>query len=314
MVNSRVGLFTFIVLFVASTNLVFATDVPKGGTDVDVSNLGNLLTLSLTNKTCNPARDITVTIYNKGGQAVPNINEMDIIGKHDAVDDNLSGSLYKDKSESNRDDNEGDENHVDSTPDKTCRTILENYETAFIACNDTVTLNIVLSGNAPSNSFVKVSFSHKNADDKRHYTKCVEPNIPDPNGKTPVPIPIPRGTKLDLSGAVNHTGGQITYLYLLSPTGNPFVSALVEPPYDASTVEINGRNIKFTLNPPVPDSCDVEYVFELTYPPADDSTKVLMDIREIYIPTLSEWGLIIMTGLLLTVGAVVIVRRRLVAA
>ena len=308
MLKSRLFLSTAVVLLVVCATLVLGTDVPRGGVDIDVSNLGNLLSLSLTNKTCQDARDITVTIYNTGGQAVPNINEMDIAGKQDAVDDNLNGRLYTSATEAKRDDNEGVQDPVDSTPGTTCRTILENVE-APIKCNDTVTLDIVLSGNAPANSFIKVTFSHKNAKDKRHYSKCVVPPIPDSNGQTPVPIPIPRGTDKALSGAVNHTGGPITHLYLFPPGNNRFVSALVEPPYDASTAEINCGKIKFILNPPVPDSCDVEYVFELADPPADDSTSVLMDISETPIPTVSQWGLIIMAGLLLTAGAVVIWRR-----
>ena len=233
-------------LLVLASTVALAHDIPDGGDDVDQGAGGSLINLTLRNTCRGGAHDVTVTIYKEDGGAVPNITGMDDTGNTtDKVDDNNNGKI-----------DAGETDNTDDEPGTTCRLIFTNYT---VGKNGTIELTINLADNTTAGTKLKVRFSKKSRDGV-HYDLCYVGSL---DGFEPVPIPLPIGTHLGATAAINYVDEEIASVLLHAPEDNPFVSAVVDSPYHNSSVQVTAEVVTIDLIPDLPSSDSAEISFQL---------------------------------------------------
>lgn len=218
-----------------------ATEVPRGGAEICTDAGSGQVVLKLKNTTGEAAEDVTISVINKEGNAVPNITEVDVLGTDkDHVDDNGDGDLG---TGDDADSNEADT--TDSSPGATCKSILSG---ATVAKNGTVDVTVKLSDNLPAGTCFRVKFSTKIGD--THYDLCsllpLDPGAPFV------------ATTLDYGAAqvapalvVDDPSLGIQVIQLFTTPDNPVVDVKLPDPY-VPFVTFEGGACIVQIDPPLP--------------------------------------------------------------
>ena len=249
-------------LLIAASGAVAQTDVPRGGADICVGAGSAQALLTIKNKTGVAAKDVTISIYNTEGNAVPDITEVDILGTtKDHVDDNGDG----DTTDADGDTDPNEDDTTDSSPGKTAKSILESGQ---MNNNSTQNVTVKLSGNLPAGSCFRVKFSTDIGG--THYDLCSTIPVDPFTGQGGTFISY--GAAQAAPGLTTEPGFAIASLVVKVDPLNPLMSVELPEAYADSFVEVFGDGAFIQFVPPVPGGEVTDIGFGYMEPPFLETT------------------------------------------
>lgn len=207
---------SFLLLALAAP-AAWATDVPRGGTTIDIGPGSKNQVLTLKNTTGEKGCDLTLTVF---GAGAPNIEEVDVLGAgSDTVDDDNDGALGGA--------NENDT--TDSSPDTTCRTIFNGFK---VNNNGTISVTVQFSANLPATAKLKVRFSTEIAG--KHWDLCAATDL----SQLPLLTEVPIGTHLANFAVTNLEPFPVQEFHVMTPLEMPITDVVMLPPFDLANVQL----------------------------------------------------------------------------
>lgn len=294
----------------ASQISVSAVDVPDGGNTVKVGSGGSTVKVTVKNTAKESRKDITISVFqqNEGGGAVPDITGINIVGEStDQVDDDMDGMIDAGTPEDNQSDDDG-----------TTTTVLRSIMTGSASWGkgSSKSVEITFSGNTPEGAALRIKLSKKGEDDKHYDVLQHQRTGPLGEGQALVSIGSPRVAVTIQNLCID----PINTLQIVGTSTNQFLSIALESPFQSSGISHDGVTATIDFVPPLATKEFANFLIVLTgdvTEPNGEFDLVFSSIDpaecEVDIPTVSEWGLVALTLVLLTAGTIVL-RRRAVAS
>ncbi|NLO51508.1 MAG: hypothetical protein GX103_10180 [Bacteroidales bacterium] len=275
-------------------------EVGRGGTEIEVGN-ASPKTLELRNTTGKTIKDVWVNVISGDGTKITKMNlyKKDGTDLDDKVDDDMDGQLQ----------NGEDDNDFPAGGVTKGRTILGDDIISHATGKRDFKLVIHFD---PMGNNVKIKVMLSEEDNTGYHTNvCIDTPLNDGGGL----CSIPGGNDLVSTDIINNGINPVSVLTAMcSPDLYVFENVSLKAPFENSIVTVQDDIVYIELHPFLSPNDSLTMFANLSNPVESESEiQVTCNYSEA-IPTLSEWGVIILLLLVLAVGMVFLYQRQAVPA